>query len=149
MSTTQPRWLTEDEDRAWRTFRAMMIRIQTSTARDLGEVGLSEADYEVLSTLSERDRGSSALHLQAEKMGWSRSRLSRHASRMEQRGLIRRDPDPGDRRGCILVLTEKGLETLAEAAPHHVDSVRRHVMDRLTEADVRDLERIARKVLDF
>lgn len=146
MSTNGTRWLEPDEESAWRALRAMMIQIQTATARDLAEHGLSEADYEVLSTLSEREGGASTLHAQAAKMGWSRSRLSRHASRMEQRGLIRRDPDPSDGRGCILVLTGLGRETLAGAAPHHLASVRRHVIDRLTPADLRDLERIARTI---
>lgn len=102
------RWLSPDEERAWRAFRRMMIAVQTGTARDLSRAGLSEPDYEVLSTLSERPDHAGTLHEQAAKMGWSRSRLSRHATRMEARGLIRREPDPDDGRGCILVLTEHG-----------------------------------------
>jgi DNA-binding MarR family transcriptional regulator len=140
------RWLDEDEERTWRAVRRMIIAIQTETARDLAVIGLSEPDYEVLSTLSERSGSASTLHEHAAKMGWSRSRLSRHAARMEERGLLQRAPDPADGRGCILILTEDGLDTLREAAPTHVASVRRHVIDRLTLADLRTLERIARKL---
>jgi DNA-binding MarR family transcriptional regulator len=139
-------WLNADKERAWRAFRRMMIAVQERTARDLAELGLSEADYEVLSTLSEIPGHTSTLHAQAAKMGWSRSRLSRHASRMEVRGLIERAPDPTDGRGCLLVLTSAGLEVLERSAPTHVASVRRHVVDRLSTTDLAALERIARKV---
>ena len=140
------RWLDADEERAWRAFRRMMVVVQERTARDLAEVGLSEADYEVLSTLSEAPDRTSPLHAQAAKMAWSRSRLSRHASRMEARGLIERRPDPADGRGCLLVLTPHGFQVLADAAPAHVASVRRHVIDRLALEDLALLERIADKV---
>ena len=147
MSTTSPvRWLDPDEERAWRAFLRAMVAVQTGTARDLAAAGLSEADYEVLSTLSERPDHTSTLGEQADKMGWSRSRLSRHASRMEARGLLRRAPDPNDGRGCLLALTPDGLDTLAAAAPAHLESVRRHFVDRLAQEDLTTIEQIARKL---
>ncbi|MET9063869.1 MarR family winged helix-turn-helix transcriptional regulator [Streptosporangium sandarakinum] len=145
-SSEAVRWLDADEERAWRALRRMMIAIQSRTAHDLAAIGLSDPDYEVLSTLSERPGHASTLREQAAKMGWSRSRLSRHASRMEARGLVRREPDPDDGRGCYLVLTEDGLEALEDAAPLHLESVRRHVIDRLSPADLSALEDIARKL---
>lgn len=139
-------WLSADEDRAWRAFRRLTITVQAGTARDLAAIGLSEADYEVLSTLSESPDHTSSLGAQADKMAWSRSRLSRHASRMEQRGLVERVPDPADGRGCLLVLTRHGLEVLENAVPAHVSSVRRHLIDRLDAEDLAALERVADKV---
>src|SRR4051794_3248840 len=146
--STKPsvRWLSPDEERAWRAFRRVMVVVQTETARDLAATGLSEPDYEVLSTLSERPAHTSTLGRQADKMGWSRSRLSRQATRMESRGLLRRAPDPTDGRGCLLILTAHGLQALENAAPIHVQSVRRHFMDRLAPEDLTALEQIAAKV---
>ncbi|MFH9332147.1 MarR family winged helix-turn-helix transcriptional regulator [Streptomyces althioticus] len=141
-------WLTDEEERAWRAYRRMVIAVQTRTVQDLAAHGLSEPDYEVLSTLSEHPDGTSTLHEQAAKMGWSRSRLSRHATRMEARDLIRRAPDPADGRGCLLVLTETGRETLREAAPTHLESVRRHFVDRLEPEELALLGRIAEKIAD-
>ncbi|WP_091049139.1 MarR family winged helix-turn-helix transcriptional regulator [Glycomyces sambucus] len=140
------RWLDADEERAWRAFRRVVTVVQTGTARDLAAIGLSEADYEVLSTLSERPQRTSTLREQARKMGWSRSRLSRHASRMEARGLLRRDPDADDGRSCLLVLTDEGMAVLEDAAPAHLASVRRHFIDRLAAADLAALERIAARM---
>ncbi|MEQ8148294.1 MarR family transcriptional regulator [Streptomyces sp. OP7] len=142
------RWLTAEEERAWRAYRRMVIAVQSRTVQDLAAHGLSEPDYEVLSTLSERTGGTSTLREQAAKMGWSRSRLSRHATRMEARDLIRRAPDPTDGRGCLLVLTETGWDTLREAAPTHLDSVRRHFVDRLTPEELAVLGGLAEKVAD-
>jgi DNA-binding MarR family transcriptional regulator len=142
------RWLNPDEERAWRAFLRVMVTVQAGTSRDLAAIGLSEPDYEVLSTLSERPGHTSALHAQADKMGWSRSRLSRHATRMEERGLLRRTPDPADGRGCFLVLTEQGLAALTTAAPAHVQSVRRHFIDRLRPHDLTAIEQIARRLED-
>ncbi|SFT19144.1 DNA-binding transcriptional regulator, MarR family [Streptomyces harbinensis] len=127
----------------------MVTAVQARTARDLAEVGLSEADYEVLSTLSERTDGTSTLREQAAKMEWSRSRLSRHATRMETRGLLRRAPDPDDGRGCLLVLTERGLDTLRQAAPTHLASVRRHFVDQLDPQELAVLGRIAAKLVGY
>ncbi|MGW9032834.1 MarR family winged helix-turn-helix transcriptional regulator [Streptomyces sp. NPDC055722] len=140
------RWLNPDEDRAWRAFRRIVVAVQTATARDLAAIGLSEPDYEVLSTLSERPRHTATLGEQADKMGWSRSRLSRHATRMEARGLLRRAPDRTDGRGCLLVLTTQGLDTLKNAAQAHLESVRYHFIDRLGPADLAALEQIARRL---
>ncbi|MFC0504330.1 MarR family winged helix-turn-helix transcriptional regulator [Micromonospora costi] len=140
------RWLEPDEERAWRAFLRVMVAVQAGTARDLAAIGLSEPDYEVLSTLSEQPDHTSTLGKQADKMGWSRSRLSRHASRMEARGLLRREPDPADGRGCLLVLTAHGLETLDNAAPAHVESVRQHFIDRLTPEDLAAIEQIDRRL---
>ncbi|MFE1260118.1 MarR family winged helix-turn-helix transcriptional regulator [Streptomyces albogriseolus] len=142
------RWLTAEEEHAWRAFRRMVIAVQTRTVQDLAAHGLSEPDYEVLSTLSERPDGTSTLHEQAAKMGWSRSRLSRHATRMEARDLIRRAPDPADGRGCLLVLTGTGWDTLRQAAPTHLGSVRRHFVDRLEPEELAALGRIAEKIAD-
>lgn len=150
MSTTPPakavRWLNPDEERAWRAFRRVMVAVQTGTARDLAAIGLSEADYEVLSTLSERPGRTSTLGEQADKMAWSKSRLSRHATRMESRGLLRRAPDPTDGRGCLLTLTDKGMTTLESAAPTHLESVRHHFIDHLAPEDLDALEAMAARL---
>jgi len=145
-STATSTWLTPAEERAWRLFRHMAIHVNGHIRHALLDTGLSDADYEVLSTLVERPDTRSTLHAQAVKMGWSRSRLSRHASRMEARGLVERAPDPDDGRGCLLVLTRAGRDALRAATAPHLQSVRRHFADLLDADDLRDLERIAAKL---
>ncbi len=145
---TAAKWLTEPEDRAWRAYRGMQSLLPAQLARDLArDSGLSEPDYDVLSTLSEKAGHRWQLHELAAKMLWSRSRLSHHIARMEQRGLVAREGDPDDRRGCIIVLTRPGLRTLEAAAPPHVAAVRRHFIDLLAEDEVATLTQISERVL--
>lgn len=144
----QATWLTEDEDRAWRGYRRMQLLLPAQLARDLGrDAGLSDPDYDVLSTLSEKPSHRWHLRELAAKMLWSRSRLSHHIARMEQRGLVARDDDPDDRRGCILVLTPLGLTTLKRAAPLHVASVRAHFLDLVSEAELATLTEVYERVV--
>lgn len=145
---TEPRWLSEREERAWRAYRKMQTVLPAQLERDLGrDSGLSEADYEVLSTLSEKTGHRWQLRELAAKMLWSRSRLSHHVARMEQRGLLARQDDPADRRGCMIVLTSEGMDRLEAAAPHHVASVRTHFLDQLTEREVATLTKLAERVV--
>jgi DNA-binding MarR family transcriptional regulator len=146
---TAPRWLTEREERAWRAYRAMQTVLPAALARDLvRDAGLSDSDYEVLSTLSEKPGHRWPLRELAAKMLWSRSRLSHHIARMEQRGMVAREDDPDDRRGCMIVLTDQGMQTLVQAAPQHVASVRAHFIDLLTDDEVAALTALATRVVD-
>lgn len=146
---TPPRWLTEREERAWRAYRRMQTVLPAELTRDLArDSALSDPDYDVLSTLSEQPGHRWQLRDLAAKMLWSRSRLSHHIARMEQRGLVVREGDPEDRRGCMLALTPQGMRTLEEAAPKHVASVRAHFLDLLTAAELETLTQIAERVID-
>ncbi|WP_338676554.1 MarR family winged helix-turn-helix transcriptional regulator [Streptomyces sp. SCSIO 30461] len=46
-------------------------------------------------------------------VGLDRSGVTRRASRLEEAGLVRRAPDPGDRRVTLLALTAAGEEVVA------------------------------------
>lgn len=142
-----PRWLTAPQERAWRRYRRMRTLLDLQIARDLHrDSGLSEADYDVLSTLAEPEDRWRARDLAA-RLLWSTSRLAHHIGRMEERGLVARQPCGDDARGALISLTEKGRAILREAAPPHVASVRRHIMDLLTDEEVAALDTIAGKVI--
>jgi len=144
---TEPRWLDDAEMRAWLAYRRMHLLLNAEINRDLArQAGLSEPDYDVLSNLTasgDRRRLSElAAHMQ-----WSKSRLSHHITRMEQRGLVRREEVDDDARGSFVVLTPHGRRTIEQAAPGHVASVRRHLIDRLTAEQIRVLGDIGETVL--
>jgi DNA-binding MarR family transcriptional regulator len=142
------RWLTGPEERAWRRYRRMRTLLDLQIARDLNhDSGLSETDYDVLSTLSEKPGSRWRARDLATQLLWSTSRLAHHVGRMEQRGLVSRQPVAGDARGSLISLTETGWAVLRQAAPPHVASVRRHVIDLLTPEEVATLDTIAGKVI--
>lgn len=146
---SEPRWLTEPEQRAWRGYRRMRALLDLQLSRDLArDSGLSETDYDVLSSVSEAPQQRLRLTELASWMMWSKSRLSHHVTRMQQRGLVDREECETDGRGSMIVLTERGLRTIVAAAPAHVASVRRHVIDLLTPDELRALATLGRRVVD-
>jgi DNA-binding MarR family transcriptional regulator len=142
------RWLTPTEARAWRGYRRMRGLLDLRLARDLArDSGLSEPDYDVLSTLGETEGHRMRLTELAAHMLWSNSRLSHHIVRMEQRGLVTRDPCPDDGRGSLVTLTPAGRAAIEEAAPKHVESVREHFIDLLSDDDLTTLAEITERVV--
>ena len=143
------RWLTDPEMRAWLGYRRMFLLLNTAVNRDLADdSGLSEPDYDVLSHLSGAPGHRGRLTELATRMLWSQSRLSHHISRMEQRGLVTREECATDGRGSVVVLTAEGLRAIEKAAPLHVESVRRHIIDVLSPAQVEALADITETVVD-
>ncbi|MFD6231635.1 MarR family winged helix-turn-helix transcriptional regulator [Streptomyces sp. NPDC060232] len=140
---SEPRWLTEAEQDAWYAWRRMFPLVNAEIARDLGQdSGLSEADYDVLSVLGDTDGHRMRISALAELMRWSRSRLSHQLTRMEQRGIVRREEVATDGRGAEVVLTDTGVAAIRDAAPLHVESVRRHLIDLLTPQQLQALAEV-------
>src|SRR6202451_149002 len=129
--TSTARWLTEDEQRAWRAYIQLAQLLIRQLDRDLHPFGLSMHDYEILVELSEAAQNRLRMTELADRTAQSRSRLSHQVSRMESRGLVVREGCEGDKRGTFAVLTELSAEVIGRVAPHHVASVRRHFIDGL------------------
>lgn len=143
------RWLDPLEERAWRGFRRIMTLLPPSIERDLRtDSGLSAADYEVLSNLSEATDRSSRLMDLADRLLWSRSRLSHHVERMERRGLVVRRGCGDDGRGAVAELTDNGFAAIEAAAPGHVASVRTHFIDQLTREELVMLADVADRLVE-
>jgi DNA-binding MarR family transcriptional regulator len=145
----RPRWLTADQELAWRRYRRMRALLDLELSRDLRrDSGLSDADYDVLTMLSDRPARALRARQLGNRLRWSTSRLAHQIRRMEQRGLVARSGTDDDARGAVVTLTDDGWQTLLAAAPMHVESVRRNLIDLLSPTELRTLDRIARKVLD-
>jgi len=144
---TEPRWLDETELRAWTGLLRMGWLIEVAIGRDLAEAGLSFPDYHVLARLSETPGHRMRITDLAAQISWSKSRLSHQLSRMEARGLVCRSTCPSDARGALAVLTPAGLEAIQNAAPGHVESIRRHLLQPLSPEQVGALAGIAEAVL--
>ncbi|MGN9774369.1 MarR family winged helix-turn-helix transcriptional regulator [Micromonospora sp. H33] len=143
-----PRWLDEREQRAWRGYRRMRRLLDLELSRELmRDAGLSEPDYDVLSDLSETPDQRLRLSELADRMLWSRSRLSHHLTRMQQRGLVARQECAADGRGSVIVLTPEGRRAIEAAAPGHVAAVRRHLIDLLTPDEIAALDALTHRVI--
>lgn len=79
------------------------------------ENGCHHGTGRILSKLMHQGDGISQAAL-AEKMSIRPQSLSEALTKLEERGLIRRLPNPQDKRGTLVYLTEEGREREAELA---------------------------------
>jgi len=127
------RWLTTEEQRLWRGWITASMLLPDRLNRDLQEQhGLTGTDYQILVELSESPDRRMRMSTLADHAQLSRSRLSHQIDRMAKAGLVTRELCKQDGRGMFAVMTDKGWDTIVAAAPDHVESVRRHLVDRLT-----------------
>ncbi|HEX7187741.1 MAG TPA: MarR family transcriptional regulator [Actinomycetes bacterium] len=135
-----PRWLTDDQQRAWRALLAFVTRLDDHLDRQLQrDAGMPHAYYQVLAMLSEAPDRTLRMSQLADATTSSPSRLSHAVARLEEKGWVRRDRHPTDRRGALAVLTDAGFDALVAAAPGHVAAVREVLFDRLDDEQVRSL----------
>lgn len=143
------RWLDEREQRAWRAFLAGSRLLLDTLDRELQrDAGMPHTYYEVLVLLSEAPGRRMRMSELADAMLASRSRLSHAAARLEEAGWLRRVDCRTDRRGQFAELTPEGLAALRAAAPGHVEGVRRHLFDALSDEQVDQLAAIGQALLD-
>ena len=146
---TMSRWLTEDEQRAWRGLVQMTSQLNARMNRQLQEeYGVSLADYEVLVVLSEAADGRCRVFELASALAWEQSRVSHQLARMQRRGLVAREECPTDARGAFAVLTGTGRAAIERAAPAHVETVRQLIFDGITPGELAALITLTERVLD-
>ena len=127
------RRLDEIEMDAWRSFLAASTSVTARLNRELeAGCGISMHEYEILVRLSEAPDHTLRMSTLAEHVSHSRSRLTHTVRRLESVGYVERSSCDSDRRGVNCTLTQEGFDFLREAAPVHLDGVRRHVVDRLS-----------------
>src|SRR5690242_10591296 len=135
---SETRWLDAEEQRTWRAYlnshRLLLDAIDAQLRRDSG---MPHAYYEILVRLSEAEDRALRMAELADITRMSASRLSHAIARLEERGWVRREECPTDRRGQVAVLTDQGFAALQTAAPGHVEAVRQGLFDPLDAEQIR------------
>jgi DNA-binding MarR family transcriptional regulator len=144
----ETRWLTAEEQRAWRAFltacQTLFSAIDAQLARD---AKIPHGYYEILVRLSETPGRALRMTQLAEASTSSKSRLSHAIARMEERGWVKRTDCATDRRGQVAQLTDEGFAALAAAAPGHVAQVRRSLIDQLTPEQIGQLREMSELII--
>ena len=141
-------WLTAQEERVWRRWLTLNARLSATLHRELqDDAGLSMPDFEVLVHLTDSPEGRIRVTDLARLLLWERSRVSHHVTRMERRRLVRRVECAEDGRGAFIVITPQGRAAIEQAAPGHVNTVRRLVFDALSPEDLDSFATIIDKAL--
>ncbi|SDY94598.1 DNA-binding transcriptional regulator, MarR family [Micromonospora pattaloongensis] len=144
----ETRWLTDDEQRAWRRLGAVMTLLPAALDAQLQrDAELTHFGYWVLAMLSEAPGRAARMSELAALANGSQSRLSHLIAKLEQRGWVRRERASDDGRGSVAVLTEAGYHKVVATAPGHVAQVRALLFDTLTAAQVAQLDEICTAVL--
>lgn len=141
-------WLSPEEQRSWRAFVRLNQKLTARLAGDLqAQSKLSGADFSILVALTDESGGRLRFQELAKAVDWEQSRLSHQISRMMKRGLVAREECAEDGRGAFVAVTAQGREVIEAAAPKHVATVRRLVVDALSPEEFQALGDLADRVL--
>jgi DNA-binding MarR family transcriptional regulator len=144
----EPLWLTDEERAAWLRLVAVVELLPGVLDAQLrADSQLTHFEYFVLAMLSEAPERTLRMTTLAQCTNATLPRLSHVVNRLEGRGLVERFPCPEDGRATNARLTPDGWTAVVAAAPGHVRTVRRHVLDPLTPTQVKQLHRIGDALL--
>jgi DNA-binding MarR family transcriptional regulator len=146
---TKPRWLDARQAHVWQGYLHMNQQLFATLEEQLmRDAGLSGSDYKVLVPLSGAPDGVLRARELCTEIGWDRSRLSHHISRMEKRGLVVREDCADDARGLMIRLTDAGRKAIQDAAPNHVESVQHYFFDLVSNEELETLDAVFDRVLE-
>jgi DNA-binding MarR family transcriptional regulator len=146
--TDETRWLSSDEEAAWRCVAQVLVKLPWAIECQLQrDAGLSFTEYHALARLSEDPKHTLRMSELALLTNASLSRLSHLVKRLESRGLVRREVDPSDGRFTNATMTKDGYKLLVASAPGHVARVRALVIDPLDSAELGHLHRAMESLL--
>lgn len=141
-------WLTDGEIDSWLSVVRLMTWLPWSIEQQLRrDSNLGMVEYQVLAMLSKSPEWTMRMSSLAVVTNASMSRLSHLFTRLEARGLVRREPDPSDGRFTNAIITNEGFKTLGDAAPAHVAHVRSVVIDALSPEQLRRLGLAADRIV--
>src|SRR5688572_14710310 len=143
-----PEWLTPHERATWVRLTAVLELLPAVLDSQLRRAaGLTYFEYYLLAMLSEAPERTLRMTSLAQHTNATLPRLSHVVRRLEDRGLVERFPCPEDGRATNARLTTAGWDTVVAAAPGHVSTVRRSVLDPLTPEQVGQLREIGDALL--
>ena len=143
-----PRWLDERQQHVWQAYLHLNQHLYAFLEQQLVRDGLSGPDYKVLHPLSEAPDGLLRARELCTEIGWDRSRLSHHLTRMEKRGLIAREECVEDGRGLMVRVTDGGRRAIEAAAPAHAENVQRYFFDLLSNDELDTLAVLFDRLLE-
>ena len=133
----------------WRAFLVAHAQIRRQLERELqAEQSLGLAEYEVLLLLARADERRMRMSDLADRLGLSRSGVTRLIDRLQTDQLVERTSCDTDRRGAWATLNDAGYQRLRRASPTHLRGVGEHFLDRIPAGELTALRRTLDRVLD-
>jgi DNA-binding MarR family transcriptional regulator len=142
-------WRDDDLIAAWSGLLRLHAQLVPAIDADVEKAtGLPLAWYDVLLELSAAPQHRLRMLDLGEAVVLSRTRVSRIVDELVAAGLVTRVPNPDDRRSAFAVLSPTGRAAFRRAAPHYLDSIRRHLGERLSKQDATTLRRVLDRALE-
>jgi DNA-binding MarR family transcriptional regulator len=126
---------------AWESLFRAQVAVMRRLVADFPP-GLSFNEYDVLFNLSRLPARSARMRDLNGVVLLSQPSISRLVDRLVARGLLERLPDPTDRRGTVVHLTEAGYRTFLDVAAQHMKSIERTVGPALSTEELDELTRL-------
>ena len=130
-------WLSPAEMAAWRTYIETTGDLMRAIEKDLAPFGLDRGDYQLLAMLSEAPDQRLRLCDLADSLRLTRSGLTRRMEGVLKKKLVARVQSEEDGRVAYAHITPKGFDLLKTAAPKHLESVRRLMVDLSTPTEIK------------
>src|SRR5437868_8403747 len=131
---------------AWRALLGAHAAVLTRVEQALAAAGLPPlAWYDVLWAVRESPQRRARLGELAARLTISRGGMTKLVDRLEQAGLLRREPAPNDRRGAYAALTAAGETTLKRMWPTY-SAVLAELVGPLRAAEANTLRRLLREI---
>lgn len=152
VDTLQPEWDAKFPDGRYKCVPSVtrIVRmshyIAKAVDRNLAEFGLNRGEFELLGALIRSESQSLSPKVVQSRMLISSGALTNRIDRLEAKALIRREPDPDDRRGCRLVPTPKGIDLGLKAVASHM-ALEARLVSALTDKERRTLEALLKKLI--
>ena len=133
---------------AWSELCELVDTVRVLLNRQLrAEVGLTLSENLVLCQVAMAPERRLRMVDVAAHLKVAKSAVTKTVDRLEQRGLLVRQNDPGDRRTVYAGLTEQGIKAFAAAQPAYLRSVDQHFAGLLDRAELLNLSRASSAVL--
>lgn len=132
-------WLSPQELTAWRAYIETTGDLLRAIEHELEPFGLDRGDYQLLAMLSEAPDQQLRMSELADQLRLTRSGLTRRMEGVLKKKLVSRSQSTKDGRVVYAQITAKGMDLLKTAAPEHLKTVRRLMIDLLSPAEVKAL----------
>ncbi len=130
---------------AWESLFRAQHEVFTAMLVDFEENHLSQAEYDVLLTVTRSPDMTARLRDITSNMLISQPSVSRLVDRMVTRGLVAKCSDPDDGRGALIRATDEGARAFRALATVHGRSIAER-MSRLDDDELRTLRDLAEKL---
>jgi DNA-binding MarR family transcriptional regulator len=135
------------EQKSWQNYLDAALRSQAAISRQLTDTHrLRIVDLRVLGILARSGDGSARMGDLADAVESMPSRLTKRVRSLEERGLVRRETSPTDRRGVMAVLTDDGRAVVTKATATYAQGVRTDLLGALSRMQVAAIEENCRRI---